>query len=90
MQCQLVRISQIPLGQAALRLFVRNNELHASIIEHRCDGRLVVLEAEQAGIDGIVPTVSLLLERHPDLLHVVLEGNAYWPSAFPKLRQLHK
>ncbi|MFD1254634.1 hypothetical protein DEVEQU_02139 [Devosia equisanguinis] len=85
MRCDLVHIEQVPLGECALRLFVADAELTASIIEHRCDGRLVLSDAPKPGLDGIVPTITLLLQRRPDHLYVVLEQDAYWPETFPKL-----
>ncbi len=88
MQCQLVRSDQLPIGAQALCLFVVEDELHAGIIEHRCDGRFIRSEASQSGTDGIVPTIGLLLKRQPELLYVVLENDAYWPEMFPRIQPL--
>ncbi len=90
MQCHLVRIDQIPIGAQALRLFVVDDELNAGIIDHRCDGRVVVSFARKHGIDGIVPTISELLKRQPDRLYVVLEDNAFWPETFPQISPLYQ
>lgn len=90
MQCHLLSIEQIPIGTQALRLFIVDDELNAGIIDHRADGRVIVSFAKQRGVDGIIPTISQLLKRHPNHLYVVLENDAFWPETFPKIELLYQ
>ncbi|KKB77811.1 hypothetical protein VW35_14245 [Devosia soli] len=79
---------QIPLGQTALLLFVHQDQLCAGVVQHRCDGRIERRIPENPSPHDLVLGICKLMADMPDDadLLVVLDPLAYWPEAFPKLR----
>jgi len=87
-----IRVSpeQIPQGQTALLLFVHKDQLCAGVIQHRFDGRIERRVPEDPSPHDLVLGICRLMADLPDDadLLVVLDPQAYWPEAFPKLRTL--